>query len=247
LLFLVVASAHAALQDEIQVYTDEINTPGEHGLELHVNSTPSGIGTPSYPGEVTSLHGLRLTPEFSLGLTRTIEVGLYVPTAYSAGGSVHAPGLKARLKWLPMQPQEFGGFFAGVNFEYSQINQRFAASPRAGEMRNILGWRNDDWLLAINPIFGFAYSPGVPHTPGLEIATKVNRKIRDGLSLGWERYNERGPYNQSLPYQQQMLVNYVVADFEVRGFDVNLGVGKGQTTASDKWTFKAIIGIPLGD
>jgi hypothetical protein len=155
--------------------------------------------------------------------------------------------LKARIKWLPIQPQETGGFFAGVNLEYSQINQRFAASPRAGEMRNILGWRNDDWLLAINPIIGFAYSPGVSHTPSLEVATKVSRKIRDGLSLGWERYNERGPYNQSLPYQQQMLVNYVVADFEVQGFDVNLGVGKGQTTASDKWTLKAIIGIPLGD
>jgi hypothetical protein len=131
--------------------------------------------------------------------------------------------------------------------EYSQISQRFAASPRAGEMRNILGWRNDDWLLAINPIFGFAYSPGVPHTPGLEIATKVTRKVKDGLSLGWERYNERGPYNQFLPFNQQMLVNYLVADIEAHGYDFNLGIGKGQTTASDKWTLKAIIGFPLGE
>ena len=240
-------AAHAALQDEIQVYTDEINAPGEYGLELHVNSTPSGIAAPSYPGEVTSLHGLRLTPEFSRGLTRTVEVGLYVPTVYASVGSWYAPGLKARIKWLPIQPAEHGGFFAGVNLEYSQISQRFAASPRAGEMRNILGWRNDDWMLAINPIFGFAYSPGVAHTPGLEIATKITRKVREGWALGWERYNERGPYNQSLPFNQQVLVNYVVSDLEFRGYDFNVGVGRAQTTASDKWTLKAIIGFPLGE
>jgi hypothetical protein len=241
------AAAQAALQDEIQVYTDEINKPGEYGLELHVNSTPIGISAPSYPGEITSLHGVRITPEFSRGLTQTVELGLYVPTVLAPSGSLAAPGLKARVKWLPIQAEQFGGFFAGLNLEYSQINNRYAASPRGGEMRNILGWRNDDWLLAINPIFGFAYSPGVPHTPGLEIATKISRKINDVLAVGWERYNERGPYNQWLPSTQQMLVNYVVADVQVLGYDFNLGVGKGQTTASDKWTLKAIIGFPLWD
>ena len=244
---LMAATAQAALQDEIQVYTDEINKPGQYGLELHLNSTPSGIGAPSYPGEVTSLHGLRITPEFSRGLTKSVELGLYVPTAFSAGGSFDAPGLKARVKWLPIQPEENGGFFAGINVEYSQISKRFSASPRAGEMRNILGWRNDDWMLAINPIFGFAYSPGVAHTPGLEIATKVTRKVKEGLAIGWERYNERGPYNQFLPSSQQMLVNYLVADIEAHGYDFNLGLGKGQTSASDKWTLKAIIGFPLWD
>ena len=34
--------AAAALSDEIQVYTDDINAPREFGLELHVNTTPSG-------------------------------------------------------------------------------------------------------------------------------------------------------------------------------------------------------------
>ena len=52
-------TALAALQDEIQVYTDEINQPGEYGLEWHINSTPSGISTPGYSGEITSHHGLR--------------------------------------------------------------------------------------------------------------------------------------------------------------------------------------------
>ena len=38
--------AHAALIDEIQVYTDDINAPGQFGLELHLNTTPKGRSTP---------------------------------------------------------------------------------------------------------------------------------------------------------------------------------------------------------
>lgn len=54
--------ARAALPDEIQVYTDDINAPGEFGLELHVNTTPQGRRTPEFANEVTPHHGLRVTP-----------------------------------------------------------------------------------------------------------------------------------------------------------------------------------------
>jgi hypothetical protein len=245
--FFVSTPVGAALQDEIQVYTDEINQPGEYGVEWHMNSTPSGLSTPSYAGEITSHHGLRITPEFSRGLTKTVELGLYVPTAFSSGGTFYAPGLKARVKWLPIQSQDTGGFFAGVNLELSQVSQRFSPSARNAEIRNILGWRNEDWLVSINPIFGLALSSGAAHTPGLEIATKINRKVAAGWSVGWERYHDRGPYNRFLPYPEQTLVNYLVLDHEGQHFDLNFGIGRGQTTSSDHWTVKAIVGFPLGD
>ncbi|MBC7492425.1 MAG: hypothetical protein H7241_08290, partial [Novosphingobium sp.] len=60
--------AHAA-PEEIQVYLDEINRPGEVGLDVHINHVLSGDGSPDYPGAESSLHRLRITPEFSLGLT----------------------------------------------------------------------------------------------------------------------------------------------------------------------------------
>ena len=56
---LVPGIALAALSDEIQVYTDDINAPREFGLELHVNTTPSGRGIPDYAGEAVPAHGLR--------------------------------------------------------------------------------------------------------------------------------------------------------------------------------------------
>ena len=127
------------------------------------------------------------------------------------------------------------------------MSQRFSPSARNAEIRNILGWRNDDWLVAINPIFGLQLSSGAARTPGLEIATKINRKVAAVWSVGWERYHDRGPYNRFLPYPEQTLVNYLVLDHEGQHFDLNFGIGRGQTTASDHWTLKAIVGFPLGD
>ena len=42
-LLLLAGSAHADLQDEIQVYDDAINSPGEFGVELHVNGAGSNL------------------------------------------------------------------------------------------------------------------------------------------------------------------------------------------------------------
>ncbi|MFX5907318.1 hypothetical protein ABTE61_19155, partial [Acinetobacter baumannii] len=65
---LALPAAYAAQQDEIQVYTDDINKKGEVGLEVHLNTTPQGRTKPDYPGEITNNHGFRFTPEFSYGL-----------------------------------------------------------------------------------------------------------------------------------------------------------------------------------
>src|SRR5438270_128007 len=81
---LVPVAALAALPDEIQVYTSDINKKGEFGLELHVNTTPSGRSTPDFPGEIAPAHGWRLTPEFSYGITPALEGGLYLPLVFGA-------------------------------------------------------------------------------------------------------------------------------------------------------------------
>ena len=117
---------HAGLLDEIQVYIDDINTPGEWGLELHINSTPRGVSKPTYAGEIMNNHGIRFTPEISYGITKTIEAGLYIPMARGSDGNLYSAGSKLRLKWLPIQASEDGGVFGGVNLELSQVKPRSA-------------------------------------------------------------------------------------------------------------------------
>jgi len=119
---LLAAPAVAALQDEIQVYTDDINKPGEAGLELHVNTTPRGRTTPDYPGEITPERGVRFTPEFSYGLTDGWEAGFYLPALRTPNGEYDVAGAKLRLKWLPVRGDEArGGWFAGGNLELSRL------------------------------------------------------------------------------------------------------------------------------
>ena len=93
---LVLCAPHAyAINDEIQVYTDDINEPGKFGLELHMNTTPAGRSTPDYPGDSIPRHGFRLTPEFSYGINKDFEAGMYLPTVRDADGSFSASGGKS--------------------------------------------------------------------------------------------------------------------------------------------------------
>ncbi len=144
----------AANQDEIQVYDYTINKPGEFGYEVHLNTTPEGRTFLDYPDEITNNHGFRFTPEFSYGLTKDLEAGFYLDMETDADGNYHFVGEKYRLKWLPLQPDEkSGGWFAGSNWEYSLVGRQFSQSREVLELRSIGGYKGEDWLLAINPIF----------------------------------------------------------------------------------------------
>ena len=138
--------SHAVLQDEIQVYDDEINDKGEYSLELHVNTTPNGIKTPSYRGEVMNAGNTRLTPELAYGLGHGLEAGLYLNTVFNGGNWEYA-GYKARLKWLPILEKDGYDFFAGVNFEVGNVMYQYEQSRYGAEARFIIGKHIDNFLV----------------------------------------------------------------------------------------------------
>ena len=146
-----VSSAAVAAPDEIQVYTEELNDPGEFGVELHVNYVPSGAKTPSYPGEMPSHHMLQVTPEFSYGLAKTLEAGLYVPVAIAPNGNLYQNGARLRLKYIAPRGED-DAFFWGLNTEIGYFARRVSESYWALELRPIIGYRSRDWLFSLNPI-----------------------------------------------------------------------------------------------
>jgi len=240
------SSAQSSLLDEIQVYTDDINLPGEVGMEIHVNTTPNGIRRQSFPGEVVNHRGLRVTPEISYGLSNTVDVGLYIPMVRAEDGQWFAAGAKLRFKWLPVQPQTHQGWFSGVNFELSQLQTRFSESARALELRSILGWKDAHWLVAVNPIFAWDLSPGFNQgIPELTLSAKVSRKWTGPIAWGVEYYNGRGRLTKPLESALQEKAVYAVMDYEGKPFNFNFGVGKGLTSATDNWTLKGIIDYPF--
>lgn len=247
LLSLAAPAALAALPDEIQVYTDDINAPGEFGVELHVNTTPSGRRAQEFPGEVVPHHGLRITPELTWGLTRTLEAGLYLPYTRDGEGRVLFGGPKARLKWLPLRPKEGEtGWFAGLNGEFSWLNRNFEPETRRFELRPILGWKNDDWLFATNPVLSKPLNgPDRGGRPGFNPSFKVARSAGEGLALGLEYYTELGRLGRPAPRAERPQTLFFVLETERTPVPLHVGIGRGLNDAADKWTVKAILTFPF--
>jgi hypothetical protein len=241
------APSRAEMSDEIQVYTDEINARGEAGLEVHLNTTPKGRRTPDYPGEVVPHRGWRLTPEFSYGLSKDWEAGLYLPMSRDANGNTQLAGAKLRLKWLPVKPDEGGtGWFFGANGELSRLKRQFSESRTSVELRLIGGWRNADWLLALNPVLGWNLSDGLRSaTADVSFGAKAARNVAKDVALGVEYYADAGTTRRLAFSAQQAQVLYAALDARLGEADVNFGIGRGLNSAADAWTVKAIVGIPF--
>jgi len=235
-----------AIQDEIQVYTDDLDAAGESGVEIHVNTTPSGRSTPSYAGDVPPYHGVRFTPEFSWGLGHGFDWGLYLPSTTDADGHYHFGGAKLRFKWLPVRAAEGeSGWYTGINNELSNLNKAFSDSRWNDEVRIMGGYRGRDWLVGINPILEWGLSPGFRGSPDVTLAFKAVHDVVPGFALGLEYYQDIGTLAERLPRDEQSRTLYAVMEIERKSWSLNFGVGYGLTPATDDWTVKAIAGIPF--
>ena len=243
---LAAAPCRAALQDGIDIDDDGVRQPGEIGLQLHVNTTPSGRNVPDYPGEVPPLHALRLTPEIGWGAAPGVEFTMTLPTVARPHGGYDAAGTRVGVKWVPLRPGPGGGSFVGIKAEISQLAQRYSQSRTSLETRFIGGWRNADWLLAVNPALGFGLSPGFRgEPPTVNLALKVSRGVGEGIAGGIEAYSGRGKLGHTLPWQQQDNRIFLAVDVDRGPWVFNAGLGYGLTQAADRWTVKAIFELPV--
>jgi hypothetical protein len=238
------AGAARAAPEEIQVYMDEMDEPGHFGLDLHNNYVFDGAKQPDYSGGLISRHAYRFTPEFSYGITPNLEGGFYILSTVAPDGSVLIGGEKLRLKFIAPRPQDQHWYW-GLNLEVGKVSHAYDPNPWNGELKGILGYHDDHWVLAINPNIDWSFSNRVHAPPTTEIDTKVGYKLSKDLTLGVESYDEageirafgRGPTAHNL---------YGVVDTSIRGWDLNFGLGWGLTSVSDGLVAKAIIGVPFG-
>lgn len=233
-----------AASEEIQVYMDEMNHPEEFGVEVHNNYVISGNTIPDYLGAQTPAHVLRLTPEFSYGLTDNFELGAYLLSSKDARNNLNIDGEKLRLKYIA--PKKAGqSYFTGANFELGYVSRRLDQNPWAAQLKGIYGMRTGPWTFAINPNISWIVSGSVPAPATFEVDTKLAYEIGQNYALGLESYNGLGSTDGSIRPAQQSQNLYVVLDTVLDGFGLNLGIGRGFTTVSDQWVVKAIFSIPL--
>ena len=237
--------SHAVLQDEIQVYDDEINAKGESSLELHVNSTPRGVQTPSYPGEVMNNNGVRVTPELAYGLGHDLEAGLYI-SYVNYDNKFQYAATKLRMKWLPIREEKGDSFFAGANLEIANIQPQFEESRYNSEVRFIIGKHIDEWLVSFNPIVDMPLSqPYVHQAPYFSTGTRISREFTKELAFGIEYYSSLNQINQPINYQNTQQLGFLMMYYDGNPISFQAGVGKGFSNSTDSLTLKAIFSIPL--
>jgi hypothetical protein len=228
----------AKATDEIQVYNAGIAAVGQFTIQQHLNYVAGGQTNPPFPGGLASNHSLNGTPEFAYGVTDWWELGLYLPFSIT-NQQFYSDAFKLRTLFvLPHADQH--DFFYGVNFEFSNQTLPFAQTRWALEIRPIIGIRNSEYELIVNPIvdIGFGKYGEADFAP----AARVAKKFGQDLAAGFEYYSDFGKIGDFSPLSEQRHTLFAVTDFKFGVFDVDLGIGYGLTPASDRWVVKTIIG-----
>ena len=242
---LALAGPALAADEEIQVYMDELDRPGQVGLDLHNNFVISGDAGAGYPGEMASLHRYRLTPEWSYGLSKEIELGLYLPlTTVDSRGHFAADGVKGRIKFIAPRAQSQTSFW-GVNLEIGRVSHGLDLNPWNGELKGIVGGRFGRWTIASNLNLDFKVAGPAPAPASLDFDTKLSYALSKGFAVGVESYNGLGTFRRFGRFGQADQMLYGVIDAGLRKWDLNLGLGHGYGSSVDGWVLKAIIGVPI--
>jgi hypothetical protein len=246
-LALALAGPAFAADEEIQVYMDEMDRPGQFGLDLHNNYVLSGDQGVDYPGQQPSLHRYRLTPEWSYGVTPNIELGLYLPlTTLDSQGHYAADGVKGRIKFIAPKA-EGQSWFWGANFEIGRVGHVLDINPWNAELKGILGTRHGRWTVATNLNLDWTVSGPQPQPASLELDTKASYAFSKDFALGVESYNGLGTFKRFGAFGENDQALYGVVDASLGKWDVDFGLGHGYGASSDGWTLKAIISVPIDD
>lgn len=235
------AATLASTDDEIQVYNNAINAPGQFGLELHSNYVAEGTRIPAYNGDAPSYGSFRETSEFSYGLKKNWELGGYLPLL-SHGGITRLEGGKLRVKYLQ---QEDSGFYYGFNTEIGHSTKRSNEQPWNQELRPIIGYHGEKWRIAFNPVLGWSLVGRDAFLPTFSPMLKISRIVVGNVALGVEHFADFGMIHKVEPLPHQGHNSYLVLDTTVANINVNFGVGNGWTQDSDGWTIKMIMGLPI--
>ncbi len=221
-----------AAPNEIKVFTDELTGYGEHTLETHVNKA-SHAGASA----ANRLVPLQLMPEYSYGLWRNWEFSLQLP-AVMTRDSARLEGGRAELQYVA--PHDDGrGLYWGVNVEFARVARLGETAFWNVELIPIFGYRAERWHLVANPGVDRAIS-ATSRAWNFSPAGKIAYRAQEKSTLGLEYYVEAGPLRHALPRREQSRVLYFAWDGKIGKSDINIGIGRGFTGASDRWVFKMI-------
>jgi hypothetical protein len=239
LLFFAMTTRAHTQTDEIQVYTGEINEPGQFSLTLHNNYTPIGRKEPAFPGGIVPDGAWNGVPEYAYGVNDWLELGAYLPLySVTREGRFLINGGKLRALFAVPHANE-RSFFYAVNFELSYNARHWATTHVDAEVRPIIGGRIGPIDLIFNPIIDVPFTGvgALDFAPAARVAYNFSKT----WAVALEHYADYGAVRHFETVERQEQTLFAVADYGGEPVNVEFGIGHGFTAASDPLIFKLIL------
>lgn len=245
--FAAASSSAFAAPDELQVHLDETTAVGQLSVDVISTYTPSGSKKVTDEGLRATAKLLQFSPEFSYGIGKHSHVGLQLFSAIDTQGRARIDGARASLAMVPFRPdsEDEDGLFVGGIVEAGRLPRTLSVNRADAEVKFIFGYRVGRWLTAVNPEVGLKLAGSGSSSPDLSAKAKLGYAVVRDLMLGIEHYGDLGRLRHAGRLNQQSQQTFAVVDFKRKGIDVNVGIGRGWTLHSDRWTAKAIVSLPL--
>jgi hypothetical protein len=230
---------------EIQVYGSSLVPPGRTMVELHSNFTADGRAA-VVDGLLPTEHAFHETLEVTHGFAPWLEVGFYVFTSVRNGQGWNWVGDHIRPR-LAIPESWHWPVGASLSTEFGYQRRPFSTDTWTWEIRPIVDKQIGRWYWALNPalersVRGANAGRGWEFSPNATVSYDLSSRVTAAL----EYYGALGPVSgfDPAPLQQHQLFGAVDLNLSPK-WEINLGVGRGLTSSTDRLLVKTILGYRL--
>lgn len=242
LISLIVISAKAQDNYEIQVYGSETVEKGHTMLEIHSNFTFNGSKT-TIDGRLPTNHVLHETIEVTHGWTPWFETGFYFFNTIGSGGRTAYVGSHIRPRVAVPESWKWP-VGVSLSLEFGFQKAQYDANTTSLEIRPIVDKKWGRLYVSLNPTLDQSFKGpdqhiGMIFSPNVKTSYDVSKVV----ALGLEYYGSTGPFFHYYSFQQQEHQLFIATDLNFNtNWEFNAGYGLGLTGDTDKSILKVILG-----
>jgi len=190
-----------------------------------------------------SYHAIHEAVEFTTGLAKNFELGLYLFTNVTPGHGFQVIGTHIRPR---VSAPESWSIPVGLSLsgEIGYQKSTYSEDTWNVEVRLIIDKQWDKFYATFNPTLGIALK-GISgmHTPVFEPNVKISYQFFEKASLGLEYYGGMGYITHPDPLKDQSHALYAAYDLVGNAaWELNIGAGIGLTQVTEGLVGKVLVG-----
>lgn len=221
-----------AEQTEFEVYRTELPDAGESNFDF-----ASSLSKTPNQGDSNGRSMFQAIGEYSYGIADRWAAGFRLPV-YQTGGTWRGYGLLGEVKYVAPHVEQ--GFYWGAEIEAGYVSPPGEARQWLLEVMPIAGYRLERWEFTVNPGVVVASAGDGRGVVTFEPNGKISRQVAPQSAIGLEYFVDAGPLRAILPRAARSEVAYLALDTKLGKCGVNIGLGRGMTDASPRWTAKLV-------